>query len=66
MKPIGKCDINAMELLELALEADAESDRTALIAGAPVPTAIRRMALYLLAHGYEPDQSASTDEQTGS
>ncbi len=48
MKPISKCDINAMELLEQALEIDAESEREALIAGAPVPTAIRRMALDLL------------------
>lgn len=48
MQPIGKCDINAMRLLEQALEIEGDDAREALIAGAPVPLAIRRMALHLL------------------
>ncbi len=49
MKPIGKCDIVAMELLEQALEIEPDGERAALIAGAPVPIVIRRLALHLLA-----------------
>ncbi|QFT78687.1 hypothetical protein [Erythrobacter sp. THAF29] len=48
MKPISKSDISAMELYEQALELDTDAERQALIAGAPVPTAIRLSALDLL------------------
>lgn len=48
MKPISKCEISAMELYERALEFDQQSEREALIAGAPVPKAIRLAALDLL------------------
>ncbi len=62
MKLIGKCDILAMELLEQALEIEPDGERAALIAGAPVPIVIRRLALQLLALESDTDAGALEEE----
>ncbi len=47
-RKLGQGEIGAMELYELALQAEGEDQQRAMICGATVPMAVRRLALEFL------------------